>query len=849
MNTSVARSLLISNLQDNDAGGITAADVRQVISSTLDAVDKAENPVVSVKDYGAVGDGVADDTVAIQTALNESNVIFVPAGTYRITSTLTVTGRNGIRFLGASMNATTIQWHGSTGNVMTFTNCAFCSVENLTFQHGAGTGSGLVFTGAGGSNNVHRCAFNNNSVNGLAFTGSAGAPQSGNKVTGCLFLINGAEQLLFSHAHDPVVETNAFGNAGAPYSVAGCKFSNSSAGRYAGNESWGNLNGVVLESCSFVRINANRIEENRREGLLSTGSYHCVFADNLLHTNSQSATGSYSAMRLSGCGSWTITGNQTLSWDSATYKHKNGLELDASCFGINIVGNSFYHNTGQPIGLNSATDIFTSSNHPVLEEIKGSVLSFDVNAGGGTIDARAAILAAAGTGQVHFAAGTYRVASNLTLSVPVKFDARAKLSIDAGVVVTLWGKLDSPDQQIFTGAGTVTGLTLGVRPEWWGALHDGATDDAPAINAAVACVGNSGGGTVVFTNGFYVIYSPILINWNNVQLNGLGRRVTYLRNATLTLNTVTVASGIRYWAVRDMSIFHFLTLADGTVKTTAGAGISAVDAQLGIIERVDVNGAYRGIDLGNSVGTHVSSFEIETFVVDGIRITGNANDMFIRDGIINGAFGGVAGTGNTAIRLDNKCEAIFLSDLDILLADYGLQTTSTGTAAAGTNAAWSYFKSCFFDSCRSGVLFHRATGIHLTDCWFSNRPNHGCVVRESLAISFTSCTFANCDQHGCVVEATSKHTRFTSCTFDSNGQAATGSYDGLSIAAGTTDFIVTGCTATNTGRFGIDQRNGIRVNTGASDRYIIADNLVSGNTSTGVIDSGTGVNKRVANNY
>jgi glucan 1,3-beta-glucosidase len=49
--------------------------------------------IVDVKSYGAKGDGVTDDTVAIQNALNaatESNVIYFPSGSYIITSTIRV---------------------------------------------------------------------------------------------------------------------------------------------------------------------------------------------------------------------------------------------------------------------------------------------------------------------------------------------------------------------------------------------------------------------------------------------------------------------------------------------------------------------------------------------------------------------------------------------------------------------------------------------------------------------------------------------------------------------------------------------------------------------------------------
>ena len=56
------------------------------------AVPVASGTSVNVKQFGAVGDGVADDTAAIQAALNVGGTINIPDGDYLIQSSFTIAG-------------------------------------------------------------------------------------------------------------------------------------------------------------------------------------------------------------------------------------------------------------------------------------------------------------------------------------------------------------------------------------------------------------------------------------------------------------------------------------------------------------------------------------------------------------------------------------------------------------------------------------------------------------------------------------------------------------------------------------------------------------------------------------
>jgi len=92
---------------------------------------------INVKQFGAVGDGVADDTAAFMSAFakikTSGGAIYVPAGVYKVSSTLDffVTSPRGGRIFGDGHGATWIHWTGGAGTL--FSN------EQLTdeqFQYG-----------------------------------------------------------------------------------------------------------------------------------------------------------------------------------------------------------------------------------------------------------------------------------------------------------------------------------------------------------------------------------------------------------------------------------------------------------------------------------------------------------------------------------------------------------------------------------------------------------------------------------------------------------------------------------------------------------------------------------------
>src|SRR5260370_15957899 len=100
--------------------------------------------------YGARGDGVTDDTMAIQNAFNNigtaghSAVVFFPAGKYKISATVRVAHQINVSLIGEDPNTTLLSWAGASGGtILNIDGLNQSFIKRLTFD-GFWIAKGLV---------------------------------------------------------------------------------------------------------------------------------------------------------------------------------------------------------------------------------------------------------------------------------------------------------------------------------------------------------------------------------------------------------------------------------------------------------------------------------------------------------------------------------------------------------------------------------------------------------------------------------------------------------------------------------------------------------------------------------
>lgn len=277
---------------------------------------------------------------------------------------------------------------------------------------------------------------------------------------------------------------------------------------------------------------------------------------------------------------------------------------------MNIGGGTF---TAVPLPDGTTATLNQIGSHTLLEGMRSALQNGCV--GNGSTDERAALNTLANTtmtagGILYFPPGTYRISSAITFpaNVILSFCPGAMLSMDSGVIVTIWGQIQAGLCQIFSGVGTIAFGSAydtkgrqadGIIPQWWGALGNTAHDDTAAIQAALDACGITGG-TVFLPTG------------------------TYKTTATLTM--FPGAGGLGYWG-------QWLKGASKWASRIAYSGPTNTSCirMAGYLQKVsdmclqNVGGWLDGIEYGGtpSLGGFTSGGKIADVYISGESMPGN----------------------------------------------------------------------------------------------------------------------------------------------------------------------------------------------------------------------------------
>lgn len=442
-------------------------------------------------------------------------------------------------------------------------------------------------------------------------------------------------------------------------------------------------------------------------------------------------------------------------------------------------------------------------------------------------------------------------------------DATALTAVVNDATGSLPGRLTSAQfAQLLVLAYVQAGI-FNVRAAPYNATGDGSTDDASAINTAIAAAnaylaptGSQRGAVVYFPPGVYKVGSALTtISGNGIKLIGAGRGATTIYVNHATADIVTFGSATEFCELREIQFFNATT-------RTAGAYINTNGANDLIIQDFGMSGYFTGISVsGGGASTGIKNY-IDRGVIDsaaqttsiGIDIlNGAAGDTYISNVVMSN--GGTVPTAGIRLRQTGHTS---IHNCNVTKCDTGLMIDPQATDVTYVFVTDSLFDSCVTNAFKinpSNSASSRVRSLKFGNCWFagttgSNSPGINATTVGASAVvddlTFIACRILNNGGNG-VALAFGTNFRFSECTIAGNSQSSSNTLDGINVAANITDFSIQNCRIGAVGTASNTQRWAINIAAGTSTRFVISGNDLRLNATGALSQNGTGLISAVGN--
>lgn len=375
-------------------------------------------------------------------------------------------------------------------------------------------------------------------------------------------------------------------------------------------------------------------------------------------------------------------------------------------------------------------------------------------------------------------------------------------------------------------------------------------DDQVTILAAINAL-PTGGGKIVLLDGHFNFSAQLTIVRSNIEIVGQGR-ATVIRAAA-------GSEGINLFYFGDgVSQYDFIRIASlriSSVNQKTGNSALVFNKCFGVwLENLYIDKQYRAIWVLNTHQFTFKSSDVRDTSENGVVIETDfraAVEWYIEDVWMDNPV--AANTGNGIWWIGG--EGLYIQRVAIQRFQTGLLISPT----AGKETRWGFIEQLLCDTCSdNGIKISNSGtgdvfGITFVDSWSSTNTNFGVFIEKPGSgavegIRFIGMKIFNNGLAGMRLHGGCEF-HISDSDIMSNSITSSGARHGIEVNAGVSEWSIMGCRIGNGYDHGNSQGYGVYVDVGASDYYNVEHNDLRDNVTGAISDGGTGVNKRIQDNF